>query len=112
MMIVEAIRSAPTQHAVYFLVTAYMESLRHFERTCGVPAEVLELPITRAADIGERLAMLHQHAVVPFESIVPISELTAVLDCAMERLSALEDTAASPVTPPARSDNRRSALSV
>ena len=29
MMIVDAIRSAATQHAVYFLATAYIESLRH-----------------------------------------------------------------------------------
>jgi hypothetical protein len=111
MMIVEAIRSAPTQHAVQFLVTAYIESLRHFERTCGVPAEVLDLPIAGSADLEARLTMLHQHTIVPFEAIVAVSELASVLDGAIERLSSLDEHPLS-VMPHARSDNPRSALSV
>jgi hypothetical protein len=97
---------------VNFLATAYIESLRHFERTCGVPAEVLELPIAGSADLETRLAMLHQHTLVPFEAVVAVSELTAVLGCAIERLTVLEENVLSAVMPHARSDNPRSALSV
>ena len=111
MMIVDAIRSAPTRHAVHFLVTAYIESLRHFERTCGVPAEVLELPIA-GADLEARLAMLHQHTAVRVEAIVALSELASVLECAIERLSGLEENTVDALMPHARSDNPRSALSV
>ena len=112
MMIIDAIGSAPTQHAVYFLVTAYIESLSHFERSCGVPAEALVLPIRGRGDLEARAGALDRHTVVPFEAIVPISELTAVLRCAVERLGALAETASAAVRPHARNDNRRSALSV
>jgi hypothetical protein len=108
MMIVDAIRSAATQHAVYFLATAYIESLRHFERSSGVPAEVLELPICDRADLERRARLLDQHTGAPFEAVVPIAELSSVLGCAIERLALLE----SAVIPNARSDSRRSALSV
>jgi hypothetical protein len=109
MMIVDAIGSAPTQHAVYFLVTAYIESLSHFERSCGVPAEALELPIRGGADIEDRARMLRGHTAAAPESIVAISELAAVLGSAIDRLAEL---APAEVMPHARSDNRRSALSV
>ena len=112
MMIVDAIGSAPTQHSVYFLVTAYIESLRHFERSCGVPAEVLELPIRGRDDIEDRARMLRAHAPGALESIVARSELAAVLGCAIERLAALAATANAEIMPHARSDSRRSALSV
>ena len=113
MMIVDAIRSATTRHAVMFLVTAYIESLRHFERASGAPAKVLELPIDGEGGIDERMRMLHQHTGVPFESMVAVSELAAVLACALERLSALAEPAPTAgVMPHARTDSRRSALSV
>ena len=108
MMIVDAIRAAATQHSVYFLVTAYIESLRHFERSSGVPAEALELPIQGRDDLEHRAAIIERSTLVPFAAIVPLSELAAVLACAIERLSLLE----AALMPSARSDNRRSALSV
>ena len=107
MMIVDAIRAAATQHAVYFLVTAYIESLRHFERSSGVPAEALELPIEGRADLEHRARAIDQSTVVPFAAIVALSELAAVLACAVERLALLET-----LMPSARCDNLRSALSV
>ena len=111
MMIVDAIRAAATQHAVYFLVTAYIESLRHFERSSGVPAEVLELPIRDRGDLEQRAAAVDQSTVVPFDAIVAISELATVLASAIERLSML-DNAPAAFMPNARSDSRHSALSV
>jgi hypothetical protein len=102
MKIVEAIQSAATQHAVYFLVTAYVESLRHFERTSGVPPAALALPIAGASDLEPR------------EAMVAVSELAAVITCALGRLEALACAAQpeSRAMAHVRNDSRRSALSV
>jgi hypothetical protein len=88
MMIVDAIRSAPSEHAVYFLVTAYMESLRHFEESSGVPEPITRLPIAGRHDLHERLTLLRSSITTPLESIVPVPEVGAVLDSALERLTA------------------------
>ena len=112
MMILDAIRSAPTRHAVYFLVTAYIESLRHFERSCGAPAEVLELPVRGREDLAERTLVLHRSPAIALEAIVAMSELAAVLAVALDRLGTLEDAEPGALKPHARNDNRRSALSV
>jgi hypothetical protein len=115
MMIVEAVSAAPTRHSVYFLVTAYIESLTHFERTCGVPPMVLRLPVDGAADLAGRLDALRRNTGVSLEAIVPVSEVAAVLTTALERLETLAPEAAAHCEaskPHGRSDNRRSALSV
>ena len=117
MMIVDAIGSAATQHAVYFLVTAYLESLRHFEGASGVPSGVLQLPIQGSEDLAQRLHGLHHTTGVKPESVVARSELASVLGCALERLHDLaqpgpEAQACAGAMVPARIDNRRSALSV
>ena len=44
MMLADAISSATSEHAVYFLVTAYVESLHHFHRSLGIPERVIALP--------------------------------------------------------------------
>jgi hypothetical protein len=115
MMIVDAISSAPTRHSVYFLVTAYIESLRHFERTCGVPAMALGLPIHGAGDLAERLDALHCNTEVAPEAVVAVSEVAAVLISALRRLDTLEpeiESHADASRLHAKSDNPRCALSV
>lgn len=89
MMIADAITSAPTEHAVYFLVTAYIESLRHFERSTRVPEPVLQLPISGSADLAMRLDSLTNNIDVPLEAVVPLSEVAGVLACAVARLNRL-----------------------
>ena len=116
MMIVDAVSSAPSEHAVYFLVTAYMESLRHFERSCGVPQRVLDLPVAGAEDLRERLGTLRRTMSSPLESIVAVSEVDAVLTSALGRLSTLAEVLQLGPVPAAihsaKSDNPHSALSV
>jgi hypothetical protein len=114
MMIVDAVSAAPTRHSVYFLVTAYIESLRHFERTSGVPGMVLDLPVSGAADLADRLDALRRNSDVRLEAVVAVSELAAVLAGALTRLETLEPdvTRADASTPHAKSDNPRSALSL
>jgi hypothetical protein len=89
MMIVDAISSASTEHAVHFLVTAYIESLRHFERSMRVPEAVLQLPISGSADLAARLNALKNNIDAPLEAVVPRSEFAGVLACAVARLSEL-----------------------
>jgi hypothetical protein len=93
MIIVDAIQSAPTEHAVYFLVTAYIESLSHFECSAGLPRPVLRLPICGSADLASRLDTLETSIAVPHETVVPVSEVAGVLASAVSRIGSL--TAAS-----------------
>ncbi|MGZ8267932.1 MAG: hypothetical protein ACXW20_10240 [Burkholderiales bacterium] len=89
MMIADAIDSATTEHAVYFLVTAYIESLHHFHRSLGIPERVIELPIAGAEDLAERLAALRHNINVPLEGVVGASEADAILARALARLREL-----------------------
>jgi hypothetical protein len=89
MIIVDAINSAPTEHAVYFLVTAYIESLSHFNSGSGVPRPVLRLPISGPADLASRLDTLEHNVNVPLEAVVPVSEVAGVLASAVNRIGDL-----------------------
>jgi hypothetical protein len=93
MIIVDAISSAPTEHAVYFLVTAYIESLCHFECSTGVPQPVLRLPIAGPADLAARLNTLENNVNVPLEAVVPVSEVAGVLASAVNRIGSLTGAA-------------------
>jgi hypothetical protein len=115
MMIVQAIDSAPTEHAVFFLVTAYIESLRHFERGCGVPQRAIALPVSGVSDLAERFEILRAGVDVAPESAVATAEAAEVLGTALKRLSVLEQARQNPPAAAmrsARSDTRHSSLSV
>src|SRR4051812_35958784 len=58
MMLADAISSATSEHAVYFLVAAYVESLHHFHRSLGIPERVIALPLAGLDDLEERLRLL------------------------------------------------------
>lgn len=114
MMIVDAVSSAPTAAAVYFLLTAYLESLRHFQ--CAVPEGALALPVTSRTDLRQRLGMLERDPSEQYESTVVVTELAAVIRCALERLEQTGDYRAaqrpSLVRYGARNDSPHSSRSV
>jgi hypothetical protein len=86
MMILDAINSAASEHAVYFLVTAYVESLQHLHSTLGLPEAVVKLPVGGVHDLEERLtALRHDIRLMP-EVTVAASELSAVFASAVQRL--------------------------
>ncbi|MPZ43691.1 MAG: hypothetical protein GEV05_09860 [Betaproteobacteria bacterium] len=59
MKITEAIRTAETEHVVYFLLAAYVETLEHSDTPeCLLPAGVKRLPIAGVADISQRAGLL------------------------------------------------------
>lgn len=87
MIITDAIIAAPTEHAVYFLVTSYIESFRRFGHAPDIPGPVLHLPLAGAADLRERLRALRNDINAPLDTVVSASELGAVLDTALTRLA-------------------------
>lgn len=88
MTIVDAISSAPSTHAVYFLMTAYIESLHHYHTTLGIPEAVITLPLAGRDDLHARLDVLRHNINVPLEAVVPTSEVSTVFATAVERLEA------------------------
>ena len=97
MMILDAIDTAASEHAVYFLVTAYIESLHHFHRSLGIPESVIKLPVVGVGYLEERLVALRNDSNTHAEAVVPVSEVSAVLASAVQRLG---------VTDQARGENR------
>ena len=88
MMIVDAINNAGSEHAVWFLVTAYLESLQHFPASSGVPFGVVALPVRGLADLRDRIAALRSARATPLQPATPPAEVSAVLETALERLDA------------------------
>jgi hypothetical protein len=93
MMIINAVNSAPTPTAVYFLVNAYMESLSHFKRTCGMPEHALDVPIDDPVGLRLRLDALEHLIGAQGDAVAPITELGAVICSALARLEALGEFA-------------------
>jgi hypothetical protein len=87
MMILDAINTATNEHAVYFLLTAYLESLQHFPRGLGLPKSVVKLPIAGIDDLEARLTSLQHNSDVSLDTVVPAWEVSAVLSSAVQRLS-------------------------
>lgn len=88
MMILDAINGASSRHAIYFLVTAYLESLNHYHRGMGIPDPVVKLPVKGIADLEERLECLRRKVPVPSERAAPAAaEVSAVLASAVNRLA-------------------------
>ena len=86
MSIIEAIRHAETEHAVYFLLTAYIESLWIGDSVQGLLGTLRRLPITNQSDVQERakVLMLEQ----PGAEGEIIAEAAEVFRVASQRLGA------------------------
>jgi hypothetical protein len=56
-MITDAIKLAPSEHVVYFLLTAYVETLGYVD-LYGIPEDVKRLPISGKPDVSERLDIM------------------------------------------------------
>jgi hypothetical protein len=107
MKLADAIDSATSEHAVYFLVTAYVESLHHFHRSLGVPERTIALPVSGVEDLTERLHLVRENVDPARESTLGAAEMAAILQCALGRLHALSDD--SGVLDPERQTTREAA---
>ena len=99
MTIVNAIRLAHTEHVVYFLLTAYVETLDHHDSVrSSLPAPVKRLPMAGKIDVVERLRALRDAAVAHAQSAcnvrVVIQEAVEVFSAAVQRLRTLQTGAA------------------
>jgi hypothetical protein len=107
MKLADAIDSAASEHAVYFLVTAYVESLHHFHRSLGVPERAIALPIGGLEDLTQRLLLLRENAGPACDGTLGAAEMAAILQCALGRLHALSEDAC--VADPERQTTRKAA---
>jgi hypothetical protein len=91
MMLTDAIREANSEHAVYFLLTGYVETLQ-FSKI--LPDRLVELPLEGLRDLRLRLERLVAH----FETTIRlmdnaacdvIGEAIQVFDAALRRLNRL-----------------------
>ena len=91
MVIVDAIKSASTEHAVFFLVTAYVESLQRFHSGTEIPEFIVRLPLRGQADLRERLSLLerNEHAAA---TDLAVTEASLVFNSALERLRAAHES--------------------
>jgi hypothetical protein len=90
MMLADAIDSAVSEHAVYFLITAYLESLHHFHTSLGLPERVIALPLGGLDDLGRRAQMLRETGNgFPGNVTAAAAEATAILEGALARLRQL-----------------------
>jgi hypothetical protein len=107
--ITDALTQARTEHVIFFLLTAYAESLGWYDpRRSGVPGRVTRLPIAGRVDVVERLYVLRQVLeahVRESEIRVLIEEAFEVFSAASRRLKFLQSAARQPVAAPGRISN-------
>lgn len=90
-MITDAIKCVQTEHAVYFLLTAYVETLTFTE---SIPETVRRLPIRGREDVRRRAEVLHDvmYAPAPVLVALKIEEAADVFDVAFEQLRQGQDS--------------------
>ncbi len=94
-MLNDAITLAQTEHAVYFLLTAYVETLDYYDPPrSSIPARAKELPMAGKADVLERLHILRNACKAHTQSEpiarTVIEEAVDVFSTAIQRLTALQ----------------------
>lgn len=95
MKITEAIKTADTEHVVYFLVTAYVETLHYYDPLrSSLPEDVKRLPMAGISDVSDRLravrGAIEQYA--QSQARLLIEEVVEVFSTALQRLSAMQKT--------------------
>jgi len=58
MSITDVIREAANEHEIYFLLTAYVEAVRHCDPLHHLPEVVRALPLTGVEDVRDRTERL------------------------------------------------------
>lgn len=88
MTITEAIRTAQTKHALYFLLTAYVETLAFAE---SIPEKVRSLPIRGRGDVEQRGQVMYDLLQAPTTELVApkLEEAANVFSLASKQLEKL-----------------------
>ena len=92
MMITEALKTAQHEHIVYFLLTAYVETLGYAD-AYGIPEKVKRLPIVGEKDVRERSRLIQETLSArvgrEISSMPVIKEARDVFNTAGERLETI-----------------------
>ena len=94
MVITDVIAEAGSEHEIYFLLTAYLESVRYGDKFGLLPERITRLPLSGLADVKQRLdALRSEHDQPQIEpnarTRVFISEALDVVGTARDRLAFL-----------------------
>jgi len=93
LMLTDAIKHAETEHVVYFLLTAYVETLGYAD-SYGVPEQVKRLAIRSKRDVRQRLGVMRDILEIPLHAHPHtrqvIEEAADVFDAASDRLLNLQ----------------------
>ena len=60
MIIVDAIRRARTEYVVYFLLSAWLETLVYTGRARALPADAARLPVREGREVPRRLHLIRE----------------------------------------------------
>jgi hypothetical protein len=96
--ITQAIRNAENEHVVYFLLTAYVETLGYYDPLrSSLPEHVKALPICGLPDVAQRLSTVQRllERRTEHDKAGVLEEAADVLAASAQRLRALQDTADS-----------------
>ncbi len=95
MTIPEAMEVAGTEHGVFFLLTAYIETLHYYEASrAALHPRVIGLPLGGTEDVAARLQLLHVLSAPGAAAPWPlIEEAIDVFSAASRRLSVLHTRA-------------------
>jgi hypothetical protein len=92
MIIIDALKLAKTEYVVYFLLTAYVETVGHRGAASRVlPKEARRMPVRDADDVARRLRVLRtkRGAFKARRDVKAIDEAVSAFGAAFERLRAL-----------------------
>lgn len=94
MMVRDAVATARTEHVIFFLVAAYVETLSYYGETRSVlHPDVVRLPLSGTADLAARLRrvrdMLGSDEAIPAQVSLVMEEARDIFTAAVRRLSAL-----------------------
>lgn len=92
MIIIDALKLAASEHIVYFLLTAYVETVEHRGVAArAVPEDAKRMPVRDAGDVMHRLSLLRSRraaTTAPREARM-IDEVAAAFSAAADRLCTL-----------------------
>jgi len=94
-MFIDVIRGAETEHEIYFLLTAYIQSVRYSDRLRLAPDLLARLPLHGMSDVQSRFGALvpeldKASRRLDGKGCVLIREALNIFGTALDRLTALE----------------------
>lgn len=98
MMIGDVILEASSEHEIFFLLTAYVESLRYCDKRATLPEALTRLPLSGLGDVRNKLeginAEIGRSAGGTAARQAVLSEAADIFATALERLKRLAEQAA------------------